>query len=83
MRGAVRVAGLRRGRAAGEVRARLQDPRHLRGHAADPAADHCATGAGEEFGGTEIREKIFISESSLGLGYNYQQPKVIFFFTLY
>ena len=33
-------AGLRRGRAAREVGARRQDPRPLRGHAADPAADH-------------------------------------------
>ena len=36
---AVRHAGLQRGRAAREVVARLQDPRHLRGHPADPAAD--------------------------------------------
>ena len=36
---AVRHARLQRGRAAGEVGARLQDPRHLRGHPADPAAD--------------------------------------------
>ena len=34
-----RLARLQRGRAAGEVGPRLQDPRHLRGHPADPAAD--------------------------------------------
>ena len=32
-------SGYSRGRAAREVGARLQDPRHLRGHPADPAAD--------------------------------------------
>ena len=39
LRGAVRGGRLQRGRAAGEVGAGLQDPRHLRGHPADPAAD--------------------------------------------
>lgn len=54
VRGAVRVTGLRRGRAAREVVTRLQDSGHLRGHAADPAADHCQASAGEELGGTEV-----------------------------
>ena len=36
---------LQRGRAAGEVGPRLQDPRHLRGHPADPAADRRPPGA--------------------------------------
>ena len=40
------VGGLRRGRAAGEVGAGLQDPRHLRGHPADPAADRRPPAAG-------------------------------------
>ena len=39
VRPALRHPRLQRGRAAGEVVARLQDPRHLRGHPADPAAD--------------------------------------------
>ena len=39
VRRAVRLGRLQRGRAAGEVGPRLQDPRHLRGHPADPAAD--------------------------------------------
>ena len=38
VRPALRHPRLQRGRAAGEVVARLQDPRHLRGHPADPAA---------------------------------------------
>ena len=39
LRRARRRAGLQRGVAAGEVGPRLEDPRHLRGHPADPAAD--------------------------------------------
>ena len=39
LRGARRLGRLQRDRAAREVGARLQDPRHLRGHPADPAAD--------------------------------------------
>ncbi|CAA9374804.1 MAG: Acyl-CoA dehydrogenase, Mycobacterial subgroup FadE23, partial [uncultured Nocardioides sp.] len=39
LRPAVRDPRLQRGRAAGEVGSRLEDPRHLRGHPADPAAD--------------------------------------------
>ena len=39
LRRARRRAGLQRGLAAGEVGPRLEDPRHLRGHPADPAAD--------------------------------------------
>ena len=39
LRRAGRLGRLQRDRAAGEVGARLQDPRHLRGHPADPAAD--------------------------------------------
>ena len=39
---------LRRGRAAREVGPRRQDPRHLRGHPADPAADRRAPAAGED-----------------------------------
>ena len=46
LRGAVRHGRLQRGRAAGEVGARLQDPRHLRGHPADPAADRRPAGPG-------------------------------------
>ena len=45
VRRAVRLRRLQRGRAAGEVGARLQDPRHLRGHPADPAADRRPPGA--------------------------------------
>ena len=44
----VELAGtrrLQRDRAAGEVGPRLQDPRHLRGHPADPAADRRPPGA--------------------------------------
>ena len=40
------LGGLQRERAAGEVGARLQDPRHLRGHPADPAAHRRPPGAG-------------------------------------
>ena len=51
-RAALRRAGeharLRRGAAAGEVGARREDPRHLRGHPADPAADHRPPAAGAE-----------------------------------
>ena len=43
VRRAVRLGRLQRGRAAREVGARLQDPRHLRGHPADPAADRRAS----------------------------------------
>ena len=39
LRGALRLDRLQRVRAAREVGPRLQDPRHLRGHPADPAAD--------------------------------------------
>ena len=51
-RAALRRAGgrarLQRGPAAGEVGARREDPGHLRGHAADPAADHRAAAPGVE-----------------------------------
>ena len=49
--GCVELCGarrLRRERAAREVGARREDPRHLRGHAADPAADRRPAAAGEE-----------------------------------
>ena len=42
----LRCRRLQRDRAAREVVARLQDPRHLRGHPADPAADRRPPGAG-------------------------------------
>ncbi len=45
VRRAVRQRRVRRGRAAREVGPRLQDPRHLRGHPADPAADRGPPGA--------------------------------------
>ena len=45
VRRALRLGRLQRGRAAGEVGPRLQDPRHLRGHPADPAADRRPSGA--------------------------------------
>ena len=54
LRRAVRQRRLRRGRAAREVGARRQDPRHLRGHPADPAADRVAAAAAEDVGGTQI-----------------------------
>ena len=41
-------------RAAREVGARREDPRHLRGHAADPAADHRPPAAEEDLGGAEV-----------------------------
>ena len=46
LRGAVRLDRLQRERAAREVGPRLQDPGHLRGDAADPAADHRPPGPG-------------------------------------
>ena len=46
LRGAVRRGRLQRDRAAREVGPRLQDPRHLRGHPADPAADRGPPGPG-------------------------------------
>ncbi len=45
LRRALRQRRLRRERAAGEVGSRLEDPRHLRGHPADPAADHRSAAA--------------------------------------
>ena len=45
LRRAVRRGRLQRDRAAREVGPRLQDPRHLRGHPADPAADRRPPGA--------------------------------------
>ena len=47
----VELAGstrLQRARPAGEVGARLEDPRHLRGHPADPAADRRAPAARQD-----------------------------------
>ncbi len=46
LRRAVRQPRLLRARPAGEVGPRLQDPGHLRGHPADPAADRGPPGAG-------------------------------------
>ena len=57
--GCVELCGarrLRRGRAAGEVGARREDPRHLRGHAADPAADRRPPAARQELGRTAVGE---------------------------
>ena len=50
LRRALRRRRLRRGRAAREVGPRREDPRHLRGHAADPAADRRPPAAREELG---------------------------------
>ena len=47
LRGAGGLDRLRRGRAAREVGARREDPRHLRGHPADPAADRRPPAAGD------------------------------------
>ena len=47
---------LRRGRAAGEVGARREDPRHLRGHPADPAAHRRPPAAGQELGRAQVAE---------------------------
>jgi acyl-CoA dehydrogenase len=41
-------------RTAGEVGARRQDPRHLRGHPADPAPDHRPSPAEPELRGAEV-----------------------------
>ena len=51
--GCVELCGsrrLRRERAAREVGPRREDPRHLRGHPADPAADHRPPAARQELG---------------------------------
>ena len=53
LRRPLRQRRLRRGRAAREVGARRQDPRHLRGHPADPAPDHRQAAAGQDFGSSE------------------------------
>ncbi len=45
---------LRRGRAAREVGPRRQDPRHLRGHPADPAADHQPAAARQDLSRAEV-----------------------------
>ena len=50
LRRALRQRRLRRERAAREVGARREDPRHLRGDAADPAADRRPPAAGQELG---------------------------------
>ena len=53
----VELAGtlrLQRGLAAGEVGARLQDPRHLRGHPADPAADRRPPAAEQDVRRAEV-----------------------------
>ena len=47
LRGAGRQRRLQRARPAGEVGPRLQDPGHLRGHPADPAADRRPPAAGQ------------------------------------
>ena len=46
--------GLRRGRAAREVGPRREDPRHLRGHPADPASDHRPAAPGQDFGRAQV-----------------------------
>ena len=48
LRRPVRRDRLRRGRAAGEVGPRRQDPRSVRGHPADSAADHRPAAAGQD-----------------------------------
>ena len=45
---------LRRGRAAREVGPRRQDPRHLRGHPADPASDHRPPAARQDLGRAQV-----------------------------
>ena len=45
---------LRRGRAAREMGPRHQDPRHLRGHPADPAAHHRAVAARPQLDGAQV-----------------------------
>ncbi len=54
VRGAVRIGRLRRGRAAREVGPRRQDPRPVRGHPADPAADRGAPAAGQDVRRAEV-----------------------------
>ena len=54
LRGARRHLRLLRGRAAREVGPGLQDPRHLRGHPADPAADRGPAAAEPELGRAEV-----------------------------
>ena len=59
--GCVELCGsrrLRRERAAGEVGPRREDPRHLRGDPADPAADRRPAAAREEFHGTAGSEQV-------------------------
>ena len=58
--GCVELCGtrrLRRGRAAREVGARREDPRHLRGHPADPAADGRAAAARQELRRTQVGDE--------------------------
>ena len=57
LRRARRLVRLQRELAAGEVGARLEDPRHLRGHPADPAADRRAAAAEQDLGRAEIAQK--------------------------
>ncbi len=54
LREAVRRAGPDRERAAREVGPRREDPGPVRGHAADPAADHRPRAAGQELLGAEV-----------------------------
>ena len=54
LRRALRRRRARRGRAAREVGARREDPRHLRGHPADPAADHRPAAARADLGRAEV-----------------------------
>ncbi len=56
LRAPVRLDRLRRGRAAREVGPRREDPRPVRGHAADPAAHHRPPAAREDVGGAEVGE---------------------------
>ena len=50
----LRQRRLWRERAAGEVGARREDPRHLRGHPTDPAANRGAPAAGQELSAAEV-----------------------------
>ena len=61
LRGAVRGRGLRRDRAAGEVGARLEDSRHLRGHAANPAAHHRAQAPRQELRPAQVEGALTLS----------------------
>ena len=69
LRRAVRRARLRRDVAAREVGARREDPRHLRGHPADPAADHRAPAAQEDVGGAAVGDEVaLVTGASAGIG---------------